>query len=181
MQLNIQHSSIHTHTHAGSYYCLYWCSQHWCYLPNEYRKHRQFNPLTSGFSVYSGRGGNEIKVAEEACSLESIHQSIILLCEKRYLLMQVEVGLPSLFSRLWCRKTKTSKNYIPMTSVFSFSKNTILRLKKGTGDLQRWASLAVCTLPVLLTPPRFHRAHLKHIRLLERCQAPAMREKPVYF
>lgn len=29
------------------------------------------------------------------------------------------------------------------------------------------------------TPPRFHRAHLKHIRLLERCQGPAMREKPV--
>lgn len=29
------------------------------------------------------------------------------------------------------------------------------------------------------TPPRFHRAHFKHIRLLECCQGLVMREKPI--
>lgn len=33
--------------------------------------------------------------------------------------------------------------------------------------LQRGTSLTVCTLSVLFTHPRFHRANLKHIRLLE--------------
>ena len=41
------------------------------------------------------------------------------------------------------------------------------------------ASRCVAAWPVLLTPPRFHRAHLKHIRLLQHCQGPVMRERPV--
>lgn len=44
-------------------------------------------------------------------------------------------------------------------------------------DGRAWRRVAAW--PVPLTPPRFHRAHLKHIRLFEHCQGPVMREKPV--
>lgn len=66
--------------------------------------------------------------------------------------------------------------------MFSHWKKTKTNLCQKKKDLTvckdgRCALCLYCSL--VHTPPRFHRAHLKHIRLLQRCQGLVMREKPV--
>ncbi len=94
--------------------------------------------------------------------------------------MQVEE--PALFSRYHCRKNSKTTTYCNLTAVTCFFIQEKHNLKSDltTSKDGYFLQCVLCLYcPLVHIIPRFHRAHLKHIRLLERCQGPAMRDKPV--